>query len=89
MFELFIPFKERIERIDILIFLKSRDPSQILTEICDRHDFIDQLEIVLIIFYNLGIVELFLLWVVIKVKKSDDVLQGISKLDWLLKVSVF
>ena len=28
-------------------------------------------------------------WVVVVVKKKQDVLQGISKLDYLLKVSVF
>ena len=60
-----------------------------LEEYCSKDDVISKLCMVFSILYNLSIIETFLICVIIRVKKSDDVLQGINKLDWLLKVSVF
>jgi hypothetical protein len=33
--------------------------------------------------------QILMAWIVVKFKRTDDILQGISKLDYLLKVSYF
>lgn len=38
---------------------------------------------------QLSFLSLILVWIVIRVKPSSDLLQGLSKLDYLLKVSIF
>jgi hypothetical protein len=45
--------------------------------------------IVYISFFDLHLLEILIAYVIVKVKSKADVLQGISKLDHLLKVSVF
>lgn len=46
-------------------------------------------EIAVFLVNMLGIPSLLICYVIVKVKKSQDILQGVSKLDYLLKVSVF
>ena len=38
---------------------------------------------------QLSILSLILVWIVVRLKPSQDILQGLSKLDYLLRVSVF
>ena len=41
------------------------------------------------IIINIGLFRLFLAFVIIEVKGTEDIIQGLSKLDDILKVSVF
>ena len=56
------------------------------SDVCDRSDYGTPMQIVI---YFGAMVPSLVCLIILKFKKDDDLLNSISKLDWLLKVSIF
>lgn len=73
----------------VLVLLENIFANQFITECQEHNQLVMYLRLLQKFFYAIDFNTLLYAFVILKVKSSQDILQGLSKLDHLIKISFF